>query len=167
MRGALKFTSIVVLLLLPLSGWASRHTPKADEPAPPELLLEGGRKLTYERSFGSEREVKPKRSFWSRLVDFVAGEPEFHNLVRPYSIATDSHGRIIVTDPGAAGVHIFDFAEQKYKFIQRRDKGKDSMLVPQCVAVDAQDNIYVTDSESGKNTSYSTPAESMSGPSAA
>ena len=24
------------------------------------------------------------------------------------------------------------------------------MLTPQCVAVDAQDNIYVTDSESGK-----------------
>ena len=24
------------------------------------------------------------------------------------------------------------------------------MLAPQCVAVDAQDNIYVTDSESGK-----------------
>jgi DNA-binding beta-propeller fold protein YncE len=150
MRVALKLSSVIVLLLLPIPDWASRHTAKPNEPGPPELLLEGGRKLTYERSFGSEREVKPKRGFWNRLLDFVAGEPEFRNLVRPYGIATDSRGRIIVTDPGAAGVHIFDFAQQKYKFIQRRDKGKDPMLGPQCVAVDAQDNIYVTDSESGK-----------------
>ncbi|MGA2981117.1 MAG: 6-bladed beta-propeller [Terriglobales bacterium] len=157
MRGALKLRSVVIVrvlmlaqVLLALPSWASRKTPKVDEPGPPILELEGGRRLTYERSFGSEREVKPKRGFWNRLVDFVAGEPEFKNLVRPYSIAVDSHGRIIVTDPGAGGVHIFDFAQQKYKFIERRDKGKDPMLGPQCVAVDAQDNIYVTDSETGK-----------------
>ncbi len=141
---------LLVLLLPAIWGWTSRQKPKVDEPAPPELELEGGRRLTYERSFGSEREVKPKRGFWNRLVDVIAGEPEFKNLVRPYSIATDSHGRIIVTDPGAAGVHIFDFAQQKYKFIERYDKSKDAMLGPQCVAVDAQDNIYVTDSETGK-----------------
>src|SRR5271170_966830 len=133
MRGVLKLGSLIVLLvLLPIAGRASRHTQKSTEPGPPDLLLEGGRKLTYERSFGSEREVNPKRGFWNRVVDFVAGEPDFRNLVRPYSIATDSRGRIIVTDPGAGGVHIFDFAQQKYKFIQRWDKGKDPMVSPQC-----------------------------------
>jgi DNA-binding beta-propeller fold protein YncE len=71
-------------------------------------------------------------------------------MVRPYSIAVDSKGREIVSDPGAAGVHIFDFAQHKYKFLERQDKDKDPMRTPQCVAVDAQDNIYVTDSESGK-----------------
>ena len=59
-------------------------------------------------------------------------------------------GRAIVSDPGANGIHIFDFENHKYKFIERRDKDKDLMRTPQCVAVDAQDNIYVTDSESGK-----------------
>jgi len=161
MRRARKLSSVTIvrrlilpllILLLAIPGWASRKTPKSDpnDPGPPELELLGGRKLTYERTFGSEREVKPKRGFWNRLVDFVAGEPDFRNLVRPYSIAVDSHGRIIVTDPGAGGVHIFDFAQQKYKFVERRDKGKDPMLGPQCVAVDARDNIYVTDSETGK-----------------
>ena len=154
MRGARKLSSVfillLVLLLLPITAWTSRKTkPAANEPGP-ELELEGGRRLTYERSFGSEREVRPNRGFWHRLVDVIAGEPDFKNLVRPYSIATDSHGRIIVTDPGAGGVHIFDFAQQKYKFIERREKDKDAMLGPQCVAVDAQDNIYVTDSETGK-----------------
>jgi DNA-binding beta-propeller fold protein YncE len=139
----------VALLLTPI--WASSKS-KDQTPAlaPPELLLDGGRKLVWERSFESETEVKPKRSFWNRVVDAVIGKPEFHTLVRPYSIAVDSHGRIIVTDPGAVGVHIFDFQAQKYKFIERKDKSKDPMVTPQCVAVDAQDNIYVTDSESGK-----------------
>jgi len=155
MRGARKLSSVfillLVLLLLPITAWTSRNAkPTGNEPGPPELELEGGRRLSYERSFGSEREVRPKRGFWHRLVDVIAGEPDFKNLVRPYSIATDSHGRIIVTDPGAGGVHIFDFAQQRYKFIERREKDKDAMLGPQCVAVDAQDNIYVTDSETGK-----------------
>lgn len=114
-----------------------------------EMSLEGGRKLTWQRSFSSESEVKPNRGFWTKVVDVIAGEPEYHYLVRPYSITTDSHGRIIVSDPGAEGVHIFDFNQHKYKFIQRADKYKNPMKTPQCVAVDAADNIYVTDSDLG------------------
>ena len=64
------------------------------------MSLDGGRKLTWERSFNSESEVKPNRGFWNKLVDVVAGAPDFRFLVRPYSITTDSRGRIIVTDPG-------------------------------------------------------------------
>jgi DNA-binding beta-propeller fold protein YncE len=115
----------------------------------PELELEGGRKLRYEGSFSSERAVKTKHSFWGRLLDAVAGEPEFHALIAPYGVVTDSRDRIIVTDPGAAGIHIFDFTQHKYKFISRH-KETDGLESPQCVAVDAADNIYVTDSYSGK-----------------
>jgi DNA-binding beta-propeller fold protein YncE len=121
-----------------------------NKPAVPDVLLEGGRKLSYEREFRSEREVKPKRGFWTKVVDVVIGEPEFHRMVRPYSITTDSRGRIIVTDPGAYGVHIFDFGKEKYKFISRGEKDKDPLIAPQCVTVDAEDSIYVTDSEAGK-----------------
>ncbi len=115
----------------------------------PELELEGGRKLRYEGSVSSEKEVKTKHSFWSRLLDAVAGEPDFHALITPYSVATDSEGRIIVTDPGASGIHIFDFEQHKYKFISRQ-RDKDGLDSPQCVAVDSADNIYVTDSNAGK-----------------
>jgi len=141
---------MVVLVTLPV--WCAKQPKVAlTQPAAgPELLLDGGRKLTWERSFSLEREVKPKRSFWTKLVDVIAGQPDFRYLVNPYSITTDSKGRIIVSDPGANGVHIFDFAQQKYKFLTRRDKDKDGTLTPQCVAVDAQDNIYVTDSQAGK-----------------
>lgn len=118
--------------------------------AVPDLLLEGGRKLSYERSFSNEHEVKPKRGFFTKVVDVVIGAPDYRSMVRPYSITTDSKGRIIVSDPGAHGVHIFDFAKEKYKFLSRIDTGKDPLVAPQCVTVDAADNIYVTDSEAGK-----------------
>ena len=138
-----------ILLLLPAVASARSKNKSPVEVAVPRLQLEGGRQLLYERSFTSEREVKIKRSFWNKLVDVVAGAPEYHYLVRPYSVVSDSHDRIIVTDPGARGVHIFDFAQQKYKFLSRPE-GKDAMSEPQCVAVDKQDNIYVTDSDAGK-----------------
>lgn len=114
-----------------------------------QLSLDGNRSLTWERAFNSESQVRSDRGFWNKLVDVVAGDPDFRSLVRPYSITEDSRGRLIVTDPGVAGVHIFDFTQRKYKLIQRIGKPRDSMLTPQCVATDARDNIYVTDSDSG------------------
>ena len=113
-----------------------------------EMSLDGGRKLTWQHSFHAEFEVKPNRGFWNKFVDIVAGEPDYHFLVRPYSIASDTHGRLIVTDPGAEGVHIFDFAQHKYKFLEHSGRNG-SMHAPQCVAVDAEDNIYITDSDAG------------------
>ena len=149
-RLLLSVTVVFAITLLPVPAWAGKpHKTKQVVPAPPDLLLEGGRKLTFERTFASQREVH-KPGFWGKLLDVVAGEPDYHEMVRPYSIAVDSRGRAIVTDPGARGVHIFDFAQRKYKFIERKDKSKDPMPMPQCVALDAQDNIYVTDSEAGK-----------------
>jgi len=138
----------MMLILAPLPGvWAK--SAKSRPVIVPGLELEGGRRLTFERSFRAEPDVRLKRGFWSKVLDLVAGAPDFHALIRPYETVTDSRGRFIVTDPGAAGIHIFDFAEQRYKFIYR-DKDHDSLVTPQCVTVDAADHIYVTDSESGK-----------------
>ena len=120
---AIVLASCLAGLVLVMPAAAKNNVEKEkNKSAVPDLLLQGGRKLSFERSFASEREVKPKRGFWTKVVDVVVGEPEFHKMVRPYSITTDSRGRIIVTDPGAYGVHIFDFGKEKYKFISRRDK---------------------------------------------
>jgi sugar lactone lactonase YvrE len=140
---------LLVVLLVPGLAVARSKANPAGPVTVPQLELEGDRKLRYEGSFSTEKEVKTKHSFWGRLLDAVAGEPEFHGLIAPYSVVTDSRDRIIVTDPGVAGIHIFDFTEHKYKFISHR-KSTDGMVSPQCVAVDAADNIYVTDSYAGK-----------------
>jgi hypothetical protein len=148
LRWAIGYAGILLLLVAPAFGSKARKE-KAEEPPPPDLLLEGGRKLHWERSFNSEKETEKKPGFFTKLLDVVIGEPEHPQLVRPYGIAVDSRGRAIVTDPGANGIHIFDLEGHKYKFIERRDKDKDAMRSPQCIAVDAQDNFYVTDSEAG------------------
>jgi DNA-binding beta-propeller fold protein YncE len=126
-----------------------RSKTPADKPWP-ELLLGAGRKLAYQQSIKSERDVGSRQGFWSKLAGIVAGPPELREMVRPYGIAVDSRGRVIVTDPAISAVHVFDLAERKYKLIDRWDKSKDPMIAPQCVAVDEKDNIYVTDSQAGK-----------------
>jgi DNA-binding beta-propeller fold protein YncE len=142
---------LIGALLLPLPpAFALKPSKTPAEKPWPELLLEAGRKLSYQQSIKSERDVGGNRGFWSKLASFVAGAPEFREMVRPHGIAVDSKGRVIVTDPAISAVHIFDLAGRKYRLIDRRDKSKDPMIAPQCVAVDEKDNIYVTDSEAGK-----------------
>ena len=142
---------IVVAAWLSAPAQAGKVKAEKNDATPgPELLLEGGRKLAFVRTFETDRDVSPKRSFFRKVLDVVAGAADRHQTIRPYGIAVDSHGRAIVTDPGAMGIHIFDFADHKYKFIARNDKDQNSMKSPQCVAVDAEDNFYVTDSETGR-----------------
>ncbi|HET7212078.1 MAG TPA: 6-bladed beta-propeller [Terriglobia bacterium] len=143
---------LCALAVEPLFVSVSLARPKAKSAGPvlvPELELTGGRKLLYKGSISSQKQVRSQHRFWGRLLDVVAGEPEFHDLIVPYDVATDSQGRIIVTDPGAGGIGIFDFARHKFKFISHR-KDNGGLVSPQCVAVDAEDNIYATDSYSGK-----------------
>jgi DNA-binding beta-propeller fold protein YncE len=144
----LAIAALIILL------WAPAIAGKKQKPAAvapwPELLLEGGRKLTYQQTYSSERDVRGKPGMFTKLVNVVIGEPDYKGLVRPYSIAVDSRGRMIISDPGMAGVHIFDVAQHKYKFLDRQEKSKDPMIEPQCVAVDSKDNIYITDSKAGK-----------------
>jgi len=148
--GLILVPSLLFLLLLSPPAFATKRPKTAAEAPPPDLLLEGGRKLTFERVLSKEQDVHGKPGFWSRVVDFVAGKPDYKQMVRPYGVAVDSRGRVIVSDPGVNGLHIFDPARNKYKFVERQDKAKDPMVEPQCVAVDAKDNIYVTDSKAGK-----------------
>ncbi len=135
---------IAVLSAATLYGAVAPET-KAATPTP--LLLDGGRRLEYVRSFTSETEVRKHKSWITKVVDFLAGPPEVHGLVRPYGVATDAQGRIIVTDPGAHVVHVFDFKKQKYR---RLEGGKEEFKSPIGIAVDSQDNLYVTDAELGK-----------------
>jgi DNA-binding beta-propeller fold protein YncE len=145
----LKRAVLCATLLLAALPPTYARKPKFTDVKVPELLLEGGRRLVYERSYSTEHDVKPDRGFWDKVVDVVAGDPEYRFLVRPYSIVADSKDRIIITDPGSLGIHIFDFTHHKYKFISHTE-GKERLRAPQCVTVDREDNIYVTDSEEGK-----------------
>ena len=140
-------TLVSVACLVPAFGRKQEAAPALSPPPP--LQLSGGRQLVWEGSFTDERDAKVKKGLWTKLFDIVAGAPEMHRMLRPYSVTTDSHGRVLVTDPGAIGLHIFDFGKHKYKWVTRQG-GRDPFVAPQCVATDGEDNIYVTDSDAGK-----------------
>ena len=91
---ALLLAGALVIALAPLSLAAGKKS-KVQPASVPQLELEGGRKLSFERSFWSEPEVHLKRGFWTKVFDIVAGAPDFHGLIGPYGVAVDSRGRII------------------------------------------------------------------------
>ncbi len=148
MRREIAAMLLALVLVLPtlLSAGSSKRPDAAQQV--PLITMDGGRRLEFVRAFSSEQEVNPSRPTWKRVMDFIAGPPEYRRMVRPFDVATDSQGRIIVTDPGARAVHVFDFERKKYT---RLAGGKgEEFLSPLGVAVDASDNIYVSDSRSGK-----------------
>jgi hypothetical protein len=74
-------------------------------------------RIEYLRTMPSVREFTKPHGWLSRIVSWVAGPDEDKpELLRPYATAQDSKGRLLVTDPGMHGVHIFDFEGKKYQF---------------------------------------------------
>src|SRR5579883_686396 len=93
LQGKMLAACLAGTLCLTPAGFATDK--KKNEPVRidiPELLLDGGRKLRFERMFSTEQEVKPKKGFWTKVVDVVIGAPDYHTMVRPYSITTDRRG---------------------------------------------------------------------------
>jgi DNA-binding beta-propeller fold protein YncE len=68
-------------------------------------------------------------------------------LVSPQSVTTDSQHRVIVTDAAAHGLHVLAYnARDSFQIVG----GQGRRLQSPCgVAVDSEDNIYVSDSERG------------------
>lgn len=102
-------------------------------------------RVEYVRTIPSVREFTKPRSFFGKLLNFVAGSLVGHpEIVRPYATTHDSTGRLLVADPGQHGVHIYDFEKRKYQFVKGpRGRELDS---PVDVACDKNDDIYVSDS---------------------
>jgi len=91
-----------------------------------------------------EKFSKP-RSFWGKLLEWVAGPAELPQMLRPYGVAEDTLGRLIVTDPSLGAVHVFDFERQRHDLLRRGKR--ENLLSPIGVVVDSENNIYVADSE--------------------
>ena len=81
----------------------------------------------------------------NRFITYAYGRPAV--LAAPRHIATDSQQRLIISDPNINAVHVLDpMGHISFRIIT--GKGY-RLLHPAGVAVDADDNIYVADSERG------------------
>ncbi len=80
------------------------------------------------------------REFQQSRLDRLSG-----GLTRgvPYRMAADSQGRILVTDPVLSVVHVFDTKQGKRW--QIKGDRRHRLDMPAYIAVDADDNIYVTE----------------------
>lgn len=115
-------------------------------PNPPEPA-----RIAYLKTIEKPQDIGAGTGFFAKLAEFILGA-RVDDIVKPYGVAVDSGGRIVVADTALRRVHIFDGREKKYNFIE--DAGKETFSSPIAVAVDASDNIYVTDSVLGKVFAY-------------
>jgi DNA-binding beta-propeller fold protein YncE len=126
------FIAVITVALFPL------RAPGASHPG-----------IEYLRTVPTVREFTKPRGFFSKMLTWVAGEDDTKpELLRPYGIAEDSYGRLLIADPGQHGIHIFDFEKRKYQFL-KGPSGK-HLESPIDVACDSNDDIYVTDSMRGQ-----------------
>jgi DNA-binding beta-propeller fold protein YncE len=107
---------------------------------------------SFDRAGAAHDLAGERAAVCDRVLDVIAGKAEPVQTgaklpIRAVGIATDSHRRIVVTEPSTRSVHIFDFANRKYMRIDGTKN--DRMLSPDAVAVDADDNLYVTDTKRG------------------
>jgi DNA-binding beta-propeller fold protein YncE len=81
----------------------------------------------------------------NRFVTYAYGRPSV--LSAPRHIATDSQQRLIISDPAANAVHVLDpLGKTSFRIVTGDGR---RLRRPAGVAVDADDNIYVADSDHG------------------
>lgn len=120
-------------------------------PAPPEAA-----RISFVKTVERPEDIGARQGFFSRLADIVLGTDN-DDIVKPYGLATDSAGRLLVADTAFKRVHIYDLFKGDYASID--SAGKERLEAPIGVALDGQDNIYVTDSGAGKVYVYSKDAD--------
>ena len=109
--------------------------PAAPEPA----------RIEFVTLFNKADDLGIKKSFFSKIIEFFAGA-EDRRMSRPYAIAANSE-KIIVADPDASALHLFDLKRQKYHKLKRA--GKLNFETPIGVAI-GNDRIFVADSKLNK-----------------
>jgi sugar lactone lactonase YvrE len=110
-------------------------------------------RIEFVHSFSRAGDFGWKRSVWRKFVDWAKNETDPSILRRPFAVAVDARGRLIVADMGAREVKIFDPEKKSVKVLTGYQKMR--FGVPVSVAVDDQQNIYVSDSGAGRVLKYS------------
>lgn len=116
---------------------------------PAQMILPARRVVDdFEPSFHATKIAQPASNLVSirdQLVTFAYGPARV--MRAPHQVTTDSMLRVIISDPELPAVHVFD-PKGKTSFSILGDQGR-RLRRPGGVAVDAEDNIYIADSERG------------------
>lgn len=137
-----------LLLTLPLGMLAvacagTASAPAAEEesvnivwPAAPEQA-----RIAFVRQFSKPADLGLRESFSRKLRDALVGGDD-RAMTRPYALAVNASS-IVIADPGAAVVHVFDLKRKTFR--QVKDVGKLYLESPIGVAL-GEDRLYIADS---------------------
>ncbi len=106
-------------------------------PEPPEKA-----RIRYLEYISGPEDLGIKRGFLRRALEYIAGNKD-RGFIRLYGVAADGDF-LVVADPGAGGIHIFDREENTYLFLDK--VGDHTLRSPVGVAINGK-RIYVSDSE--------------------
>jgi DNA-binding beta-propeller fold protein YncE len=108
-------------------------------PLPPEKP-----RITYIASIYGAEDIEPSKK--SNFLDHLAGiqKSDFKPFfLKPFGIATDSKGRIYVSDSQQGLIFVLDRENRKVAYIGKG--GQVSLSVPLGIAVDSKDRLWVAD----------------------
>lgn len=106
-------------------------------PPPPETA----RVRWIEHIATSEYAAPP--SMIVRFFANIAGTRDVYNFKKPYDVASDSQGRVFVTDTGWNAVMMFDKTNRKFDFWGQSGDGM--LNKPSGITVDGRDHVFVSD----------------------
>jgi len=105
-------------------------------------------RIQYLMSFGAESDLGAANKF----TEYVAGAERIHRpIIKPYGL-TIRNGKVYVCDTQTANVSISDIAKRKLRYL--KPPGQAAMKTPINVAVDREENVYVTDTGRGQVLIY-------------
>lgn len=112
-------------------------------PAPPEQP-----RIRYLGSIHHPDDIGRQKGFWRSVLEFIRGEDEEEDVVRPMAVAVDSKDRVVIADSARGRVHIFDRQTGEYSHIRSTEEEK--LSLPIGLAVGADDRIFVADGDRAK-----------------
>lgn len=133
-----KFAYVLIFSAVALYG---ANSAKLVWPPPPDEA-----KIEFVASVVSSKELGIKKSFFSKVIDFVLGEDEAP-LSAPFGVHADKE-RVFTTDIVHKALYVFDKKENE--IIKIDGSKKEKFLYPIDVATDSRGNIFVSDSVRAK-----------------
>ena len=106
-------------------------------PQPPEKA-----RIRFVTQISGPEDMGLRKSFSSKVRDALAGSDD-RRMTHPYAVAANMD-RVVIADPGAAMVHVFDKAKKTYK--QLTGAGDYNFESPIGIALDEK-RLFIADSE--------------------
>ncbi len=142
--------SLLVLSLLVLLGCkkkAPEFTPEQIYwPPPPEVPV-----YKWEGHIATSRWAERPGAIKRFLIQLVGARDLVH-FKKPYAVAVDPSGRVLVTDTGWGSVLVFDRPHKRFQFLG--NKGQGALQKPTGVTTDAQGHIFVGDAKLARVFEY-------------